>query len=188
MLRPIDIIDKHNRPTGEKSDPNDANLRGLWHRGAHVILFTPSGRILIQKRSHTAFRHPDKIDIGAGGFVDSGETPQRTAIREVFEETGILLSADDLIFLGTSKYNHRWRAGSIFKTSRSIVYTFAARLPEEDYKLAPQEDEVAWVGFIPLKSAWWLIRRHYIKSLGWLLPTYAYYRKALKQTAKFIRD
>jgi isopentenyl-diphosphate Delta-isomerase len=188
MLRPIEIIDKNNRLTGEISDPNDANVRGLWCRGAHIILYTSSGHVLLQKRSSNAMQHPNMLDIGAGGFVDKDETPQDAAIRETFEETGLRIKAEDLIFLGTSKHNYRWRYKKEMRTCRTILYTFAGKLDGEEYIPHPQSDEVSWIGFVPLKSAWWLIRRGVLKRIGHLAPTYAYYRKALKQTAKFIRD
>lgn len=35
-----------------------------------------------------------------GGHLEFGETPQQAAVRELFEETGILASADDMIYLG----------------------------------------------------------------------------------------
>jgi 8-oxo-dGTP pyrophosphatase MutT (NUDIX family) len=109
MLHPIDIITRNNRRTGRISNPEDASNRGLWHRGVHVIIATPSGQLLVQKRSEDMIQHPGMLDIGVGGFVDSGETPEMAGIREVYEETGIKATTDQLIFLGVTKFNHRWR-------------------------------------------------------------------------------
>jgi len=184
MLQPIDVITRNNRRTGRTSNPEDASNRGLWHRGAHVIIVTPSGRLLVQKRSEHMVQHPGMLDIGVGGFVDSGETPEMAAVREVFEETGIKTTTDQLIFLGISKFNHRWRYKDRQKISRSFIYSYALRLPSENNDVSPQHDEVAWVGFLPARSAWWLIHRGSLRRFGKLLPTYAYYRKVVRLTKK----
>jgi len=188
MLIPIDIVTKYNRPTGRKSNPEEATNKGLWHRGAHVFLVTPSGRILIQKRSSNAIQRPSLIDIGAGGFVDSGELPEQAAVREVKEETGLVITPGELIFLGTTRYNHRWKFGSQQKISRAIIYNYAVRLPHEHNTLTPETGEVEWIGFIPPRSAFWLIKKGSTRKLGRLSPIYSYYRRLVRQTLIVLDD
>lgn len=181
MTTPIDIINRFNHKTGKTALPDDATNRGLWHRGAHVILLTPSGRILVQRRNHSAIQRPGLLDFGAGGFVDAGELPEETAIRETAEETGIHISTLDLIFLGTTRYNHRWKFGKKPKISRAIIYNYVVVLPSEKVVTTPQKGEVEWIGFIPSRSALWLVHRGSLRRLGKLIPTYSYYRKLLKR-------
>lgn len=184
MLHPINVIDKNNRFTGEISDPEDASNRGLWHQGAHAILITPSKRVLVQRRDPNAIQHPGMIELGVGGFVDSGETPEQTIIREIYEETGLRIQPSQVVFLGLTKYNHRWRFKDRQKITRSIIYSYAVHLASDQNHIRPQRGEVAWSGFIPLKSARWLLHRGSLRQLGQLLPTYAYYRKIMQQTIK----
>jgi 8-oxo-dGTP pyrophosphatase MutT (NUDIX family) len=184
MLHPIDIIDKENHQLGIQSDPEKANNEGLWHRGVHVIVITPSGHLLVQKRSRRMQFHPQMLDIGVGGFVDSGETPEQAVIRELKEETGLHIKPDKLIFLGLSRYNHLWRFGDRTKTSRTIIYTYALSFQKDPHSLAPQKEEVEWIGFIPFKSALWLIRHGSIKRLGKLVKTYAYFQKFVRLARK----
>ena len=179
MLHPIDIITRNNRRTGRISDPEDASNRGLWHRGVHVIIATPSGRLLVQKRSEKMIQHPGMLDIGVGGFVDSGETPEMAGIREIYEETGLKATTDQLIFLGVTKTNRHWRYKNRQKISRAFIYSYALRLPSENNDVSPQHEEVSWIGFLPAKSASWLIHQGSLRRFGKLLPTYAYYRKVV---------
>lgn len=188
MVVPIDIVNRFNRKTGKTALPDEVTNKGFWHRGAHVILVTPSGRVLIQKRNNHAIQRPGLLDIGAGGFVDVGELPEETAIREVAEETGIHLTSLDLIFLGTTRYNHRWKYNKGTKISRAILYNYVAVLPSEHVDILPQQGEVEWVGFIPARSALWLIHKGSLRRLGKLVSTYSYYRKLLKRALKYTNN
>ncbi|HEU4715540.1 MAG TPA: NUDIX domain-containing protein [Candidatus Saccharimonadales bacterium] len=175
MLAPIDVVNSFNRPTGRISDPEEANNKGYWHRGAHAFIITPKGRILVQKRGLTTIQRPGMIDIGVGGFVDSGELPEQAAVREIKEETGLDVTPGELIFLGTTRYNHRWKFKNRQKITRAIIYNYAVRLPHEHNHVTPEQGEVEWVGFVPARSAFWLIR-HKTSRLGRLSTMYAYYR------------
>lgn len=186
MPAPIDIIDRYNHPTGRKSSPEEATNRGYWHRGAHAFLLTPSGRVLVQKRSTDAIQRPGLLDIGVGGFVDSGEFPEETAIREVKEETGLDITANDLIFIGTVRYNHRWKFNQKQKITRAIIYNYAVRLPHEHNYVTVEPGEVEWIGFIPPRSVQWLIRKGSSRRLGRLSPLYAYYRKMVRQSYRIL--
>lgn len=187
MLHPIDIINKNNQLTGEISDPEEANNRGLWHRGVHVIIYTPDGKILIQKRSAKMKFHPGVIDIGVGGYVDSGETIETAAVREVHEETGLTIAPDQLKFVGLVRYNHHWKYNARRKINRTIIHNFIYRYPDSKEHFTTQKSEVEWVKFIPLRSVQHLIHRHFLQRLGILSPQYSYYRRLVKAVAVTLR-
>jgi ADP-ribose pyrophosphatase YjhB (NUDIX family) len=48
-----------------------------------------TGTFLSTRRLATKETFPDKYGIGAGGYVDEGETPSMAAQRELLEETGL---------------------------------------------------------------------------------------------------
>lgn len=188
MLHSIDIVTRDNQPTGRLSNPEDANNHGLWHRGIHVALYTSSGKVLLEKRSKEIMYHPGMIDIGVGGYVDSGETPQQAAVREVKEETGLTIYIHKLQPVSVNRFNHAWRYGSRLKKSRVILYTFLYELEESDDIFVLQKSEVAWIKLVPLRSAQWLVHRHFLKKLGLLSTRYGYYRKLVRQLAAQISN
>lgn len=100
MEAKITIVDKDNNVIGS-SDRLEAHLKGLWHRIAVVHVFNTKGQIYIQKRSPTADTSPNMWDHSAAGHVDSDETPDQAAKRELFEELGI--KADNLTFIALYK-------------------------------------------------------------------------------------
>jgi len=67
------------------------------HRGVSVLLQDKAGRVLMQLRDDI----PDIIAPGKwclfGGHIDPGETILEAAIREMDEETGLVVTADELV-------------------------------------------------------------------------------------------
>lgn len=67
---------------------------GVYHLVVEIFAMTTDGRVLITQR------HPDKLWGGCweytGGAVAKGETPVEGALRELREETGVIVFAQDL--------------------------------------------------------------------------------------------
>src|ERR1700744_1186398 len=68
------------------------HAQGLLHRAVHVLVFNSRGEIFLQKRSMLKDRQPGVWDSSCSGHVDSGETYDETAVRELGEEIGLRLS------------------------------------------------------------------------------------------------
>jgi isopentenyl-diphosphate delta-isomerase len=62
---------------------------GLQHRGAHVFLFTPDGKMLVQKRSADRSTAPSALDCSVSEHVKSGESYLEAARRGMKEEMGV---------------------------------------------------------------------------------------------------
>ncbi len=68
------------------------------HDSALVLLVDTQRRILLQHRdAHTA-RFPDTWGF-VGGSIEEGETPEQAAHREIWEETGLMITAELTLFM-----------------------------------------------------------------------------------------
>lgn len=177
MPNAIDIYNKHNQPLGHTMTITEALHKGAWCRGAHVVICTTDGEVLLQKRAASMIMHPSQIDISAGGYVDAGETPEQAAVREVHEEFGLTIKLADLQFIKLHRQNHRWP--KMHKKNRAYIYTYLIVLPEAPANINVQLGEVEWAKFVPLKTVKQLVRRHRLKALGRLEPKRWLYREAI---------
>jgi isopentenyldiphosphate isomerase len=62
---------------------------GLQHRGIHVCLFTPGGKLLVQQRSKDRHASPSSLDCSVSEHVKAGEDYLLAAHRGLKEELGL---------------------------------------------------------------------------------------------------
>ena len=127
-----------------------------------VTLVDPRGRVLMQERDEHAPVWPDTWCFPGGG-LDEGEEPVDGAVRELAEETGVVLAPDDLTDLGrfelvTEDRGTFWFHAFVARTTlsdrdvechegRQMVFVDADPLPDVD--LVPSTAMVA-----PVLAAW----------------------------------
>ncbi len=75
----------------------------LIHRVAHVLVFNSLGELFLQLRSPEKDVQPNRWDTSVGGHVDTGETYEQAARREMREELGIDGARIDPLY----RYLHR---------------------------------------------------------------------------------
>ena len=69
----VDIVDENNELTGKVEERWKAYEKGLWRRTVSCWIMNENGEILLQKRTATKRRNPNKWS-KTGGQVDAGET------------------------------------------------------------------------------------------------------------------
>jgi len=84
----LDIVNDEDIVTGQEMRSTTHQL-GLQHRGVHVFLFTPDGKLLVQKRSADRAAYPSMLDCSVSEHVKAGESYLEAAIRGIKEEMGI---------------------------------------------------------------------------------------------------
>jgi Protein-tyrosine-phosphatase len=175
----VDIYSEKNKPLGYKLPVRMANGRALWHRGCHVVITTPNGGTLVQKRSKTIYFSPNLIDITLGGHVDAGETVTRAMLREIFEETGIVAKPAQLRpveLYKQSGYHPRQKVHN-----KAFIYTFHLKINSDDPDLVLQKKEVSFMKVLKPKQVDRLIRKRYLEKLGRLNYSYEYYKRIIEE-------
>lgn len=89
MAELFDIINDADQVIGQATRDEVHGNPDLLHRVVHVLLFSPDGRLYLQRRSLNKDIQPDKWDTSVGGHVDAGESYATAAGRELHEELGI---------------------------------------------------------------------------------------------------
>ena len=116
---------------------------------ARVLPVSPDGAVLLLQDQDPA--RPGILRWGSiGGATDPGETLVEAAIRETFEETGLVVEAADLTepFLRSS-HDFTWDGGDYRSDS-----TFFALPLDRDVEVSFDHLEPAEVGHV-FKAAWW---------------------------------
>lgn len=97
----IDIYDRNGRPAGPLRDRKSPLGPDEYRMAVGMWIVDRSGRIFLTRRSMEKSYAPGKWENPAG-HVQAGETPVQAVIRELFEETGIAVSPEQVVFLGGS--------------------------------------------------------------------------------------
>lgn len=84
----LEIVDEYGTSLGIVTR-EEAELKNHITQNVLVFVFTPEGKIWIQKRPTTKKHYPGLWDISACGGIVFGETPNLSAQRETQEEMGI---------------------------------------------------------------------------------------------------
>jgi len=84
----IDVVDENDMVVGS-SNYHNIMKKGLIFRTANVLVFESNGKLFVHKRSSNLDTFPGMYDTKLGGIVDSGESYEDAARRELKEEAAI---------------------------------------------------------------------------------------------------
>ena len=87
----FDEVNERDEVIGQRPRSEIHRLK-LNHRAIHVFVFNAQGHLFLQKRSELKDCFPGKWDSSASGHLDTGETYDACAIRELGEEIGLFVS------------------------------------------------------------------------------------------------
>ena len=83
-----DVVDRNDQVIGQATR-QEIHQKNLSHRSIHILVFNSIKQIFLQKRSLTKDESPGLWDTSCAGHVDSGETYDECAYRELWEELQI---------------------------------------------------------------------------------------------------
>lgn len=151
------------------------HLLGIPHRAAHIGLATPSGLVLLQRRSPSKNDNPDLWDLSVTGHVSGEDGYLKSAMREIAEELGLeaivqrkrdetgqadldvrcLLAGNTLYEVGLPRadppeLSHRW-----WHCNVEVRQVYAGTLTAEALAaIHPQESELAGIYLCSPAEAW----------------------------------
>ncbi len=142
----VDIVDENDVVIG-RSSIHKVQSEGRRHRIVRISLEDPAGNVLIQRRQDHKELYPGRWDSAAAGHVDTGETYQIAAERELKEELGVVTQLHKVKYY-PSEGKFGWR---ILKRFNTLYKGLISR----DTTFELQTDEVAevrWVSVAELRD------------------------------------
>lgn len=180
----IDIYDSDNKHTGLRLPIDLANKKALWHRGIHALVLTPDGKYVVEKRSNSLMIARSLLDISLGGYVDAGEHPDATAVRETNEELGLDVDASQLHFLQVTKaasYHPHYK-----RHTKGFTYSYLIKLKPHQVDFKPQRSEVSEIYLLSPASTKKLIKLRRLRRFGRLNYSYKLYESVLSSAENLI--
>lgn len=143
----IDILDADGNYTGETIMKFVAHKNGYFHPTVHIWLYTKNGKILLQQRGKNKDTFPLLWDVSVAGHIGAGEQIEAAAVREIEEEIGLTISAQELKKIGvfTSVQKHH---ENLIDCEFHHTYIAELKVPLESLK--KQESEVEDLQLTPL--------------------------------------
>ncbi len=163
----MDVLDARGQKTGRVAWKSEAHRLGLWHRCFHCWVVAPEVRsggpyLFVQRRAARKDIWPNKLDVTVGGHLRAGESAL-DGLREVEEELGLSVSADELIALGNRRVEKRIPAG--LDREFQEVFVLVRSLCERDLHL--QKEEVAAVVRLHLDDVEALVKGAAVPAEEW---------------------
>lgn len=148
----FDVVDENDEVTGTATRA-EVHAQRLVHRAVHVFVFNKRGDLLLQKRSLLKDLCPGVWDSSVAGHLDSGESYEAAARRELGEEMGIFPeTAPEEIAKITPCAKTGWEHVRLYR----IRHDGSVRFPSAEVEAAmwfPLAEIEAWVAARPADFA-----------------------------------
>ncbi len=155
LLELFEVLDEDGNFTGQIKERSLVHRDGDWHGTVHIWIARRRSdggwQLLFQKRSREKESFPGKYDISSAGHRQAGEEALPTAQREMEEELGLAVKAEDLEFL-------RIRRGIVRETfesgpyyDREIASIYLYEKPVDTEQLCFRDGEVEGVLWMDLE-------------------------------------
>jgi isopentenyl-diphosphate Delta-isomerase len=96
----FDVLDVAGQKTGKVLPKSVVHERELWHGSVFIWIYNSKGEVLLQYRSADKSIFPSVWDVSVAGHISAGETLGQAAVREIEEEIGEKVTADQLQPIG----------------------------------------------------------------------------------------
>lgn len=111
MKELLDVYYAYGNKTGKIIERGTLLEPGEYIFAVHIYLYNSKGEFLLTKRSEKLKNFPGMWEMTSGCIV-SGEDSLQAARREVYEELGVRLEEDELIYKG--RFRRKWNLVDIW--------------------------------------------------------------------------
>ncbi len=87
----FDVVDENDQVVGKTTRGETYKNKNLIHRSIYIAVFNRKGEIFMQQRSASKDTDHSKWTVSCTGHVSAGDTYEKAAERELFEELGVKL-------------------------------------------------------------------------------------------------
>ncbi len=162
----VELVDVDGRPTGSASVTDAHTAPGQLHRAFSVLLFDPDGRTLLQQRSSTKTRFPQRWANTCCGHPAPGVPVVQAAAERLAEELGV--SGVELEDVGV--YTYRAVDEATGRVEHEYDHVIIGRVPA-DLVVTPDPAEVSATRWVtPSEVAAELSGPSYTPWLSGVLP------------------
>ena len=147
----IDILDALGQSTGQVCTREEVHKRGLWHKEVAVWIANDNNELLFQKRSQNKVTNPGKWALCAG-HVCVVESSVMTAIKEAYEELGLMMHEKDLTFFTTTRVSEKGIDG-IENNFFGDMFFYRTNKDISEFVIQKEEvDKIKYIGYGELKA------------------------------------
>ncbi len=135
----IDILTIEGKKTGNICLKSEIHTHGHYHNTVHIWFYDTDGHILLAQRSAKKELYPLLWDVSVAGHVDAGETLKEAAVREIREESNLVVKKKHLQKIGVFESFRSYDTGI---TDNEFHHTYICDLKTTWNQLTPAIDEV----------------------------------------------
>jgi len=159
----LDIVDDADLVAGQELRAV-VHQRGLQHRGVHVFLVTPDGKLLVQQRGRQRGTCPLALDCSVSEHVKAGEGYREAARRGLMEELGLRDVKTHALIKFKMDYG---------PNDREICQLYEGRADPAVVRFDP--GEVEWIACYRLAELEELIRNGQVAFSRWFVQLLRWY-------------